>query len=79
METITVTVTGRGYIVLPASLRKEMEIKPGSKLIVSMEKDRLILKSVPSFTDKLSGLTQQSIAKTSNDVDAYIDTEREDR
>jgi AbrB family looped-hinge helix DNA binding protein len=79
METITVTVSNRGYIVLPASLRKELEIRPGSKMLISRDQDRLILKSVPSFTEKLSGLTKQSIADTPAAVDAYINAERGDR
>lgn len=79
METISVTVSNRGYIVLPASLRKELEIKPGSKMLITLDKDTLILKSVPSFTEKLAGLTKQSIGKTLQDVDTYIDTERAER
>ena len=79
MEAITVTVSNRGYIVLPASLRKELEIKPGSKMLVSLDKDKLILKAVPSFTEKLTGLTKQAIAKTPEDVDTYINEERAER
>jgi len=79
MEAITVTVSSRGYIVLPASLRKSLEIKPGGKLLVTREKDTLILKSVPSFTERLAGLTNQAIAETPEDVDKYIDEERADR
>jgi len=79
METISVTVSNRGYIVLPASLRKELEIKPGSKMLITLDKDMLILKLVPSFTEKLAGLTKQTIAKTPEDVDAYIDNERAER
>jgi len=79
METVTVTVSSRGYIVLPAALRKELEIKPGAKMLLSLDNDRLILKTVLSFTEKLAGLTQQVIAKTPEDVDAYIDTGRGDR
>ena len=79
MQTITVTVSNRGYIVLPASIRKELEIKPGSKMLISREKDKLILKAVPSFTKKLAGMTKQSIANTVKEVDAYIDEQRADR
>jgi AbrB family looped-hinge helix DNA binding protein len=64
METITVKVSNRGYIVLPAPLRKSLELKPGSKMLLSREEDRLILTPVHSFTERLSGLTKQSIAKT---------------
>jgi AbrB family looped-hinge helix DNA binding protein len=79
MTTITVTVSNRGYIVLPASMRKALEIKPGTKMLVSQDKDTLVLKTVPSFTKKLSGLTKQTIAKTPGEVDAFIASERQDR
>ena len=79
MEAITVKVSSRGYIVLPAPLRKELEIKPGARMLLSREDDRLILKPVHSFTDKLAGLTKQSIAETPEVVTAFIDAEREDR
>ncbi len=79
METVTVTVSSRGYIVLPAVLRRELEIKPGAKMLLSLDKDRLILKTVNSFTEKLAGLTQRTIARTREDVETYINTERADR
>jgi AbrB family looped-hinge helix DNA binding protein len=79
MDTITVTVSNRGYIVLPASIRKALEIKPGTKMLVSQEKDTLVLRTVPSFTKKLSGLTKKTIASTPDEVDAYISSERQDR
>jgi len=50
MKSIGVTVSNRGYIVLPAGLRKEMNIKTGTKILLSREKDRIILQPVPSFT-----------------------------
>ena len=34
MKTINATVSKRGYIVLPARLRKEMGIKPGTKVLL---------------------------------------------
>ena len=79
METITVKVSSRGYIVLPAPLRKALEIKPGARMLLSRDNDKLILTPVHSFTEKLAGLTQQSIGRTPQDVDAFIDTQREDR
>lgn len=79
METITVKVSNRGYIVLPASLRKEMEIKPGARMLLTRENDKLILKPVHSFAEKLCGLTKQSIASTPEEVIAFIDAQREDR
>ena len=79
MEPIKVTVSNRGYIVLPAFLRKEMEIGPGTKMLIRRDRDKLILETMPSFTEKLAGLTNRSIADTTEDVDVYIDAERADR
>jgi hypothetical protein len=48
-------------------------------MLISQDKDTLILKTVPSFTEKLAGLTKQSIAQTPEEVDSYIASERKDR
>ncbi len=79
METMTVTVSNRGYIVLPAALRKKLEIRPGAKMLLRRDNDKIILNAVNSFSDKLAGLTRQRIAKTPDDVDTYINHERADR
>lgn len=79
METTGVKVSKRGYIVLPASLRKEMDIKPGSRVLLRREKNQIILQPVSSFTDKLSGLTSGSFGKTPKDIDDFLDNERTDR
>ena len=79
MNTIGVTVTKRGYIILPARLRKAMNIKTGTKVLLSWEHNKIILQPVTSFTEKLSGLTAQSFGKTVEDVHDYLDRERKDR
>lgn len=79
MNSAKVTVSSRGYVVLPARLRKEMDIKAGTKVLLTKDDDRIILQPVLSFTDRLSGLTAKSFGKTAEDVSEYIDKEREDR
>jgi len=79
MEATGVTVSKRGYIVLPAGLRKEMGIKPGTKVILTRYHDRIVLTPVVSFTERLHGLTAQSFGKTPEDIDQYIDRERSER
>jgi AbrB family looped-hinge helix DNA binding protein len=79
MKPISVTVSSRGYIVLPAHLRKEMDIVPGTKILIKKENDKLILESVPSFTKKLAGLTRKTIGDTPEAVEAYIENQRKDR
>ncbi|PQP34715.1 AbrB family transcriptional regulator [Desulfobacteraceae bacterium SEEP-SAG9] len=76
MKSTNVTVSSRGYIVLPASLRKEMNIKAGTKILLHKEENKIILQPIDSFTQKLAGLTAQSFGKTPDEVKAYIDEER---
>jgi AbrB family looped-hinge helix DNA binding protein len=79
MNAIGVTVSKRGYIVLPAGLRKEMGIKPGTRIILSRDHDRLVLTPVASFTERLHGLTARCFGITPEDIDRYIDRERGER
>ncbi len=72
----TVTVSKRGYIILPARIRKEMNIKPGSRILIHREKDKLTLEAVPSFTRRLSGITQKTIGDTPEAIDDFIDQSR---
>ncbi len=76
MVTETVTVSKRGYIILPARIRKEMNIKPGSRILIHREEDKLTLEAVPSFTRKLSGITQKTIGDTQEEIDGFIDRSR---
>ena len=79
MEATGVTISSRGYIVLPAKLRKEMNLKPGTRVLITKENDKIILQPVYSFTETLSGITKQSFGKTPREVEKYIEDERTDR
>ena len=79
MKPISITVSDRGYVVLPAHLRKEMKITSGSRILIYKKEDKLILEIVPSFTKKLSGLTGKTIGDRPENVDEFIDGEREER
>ncbi|MEA3360100.1 MAG: AbrB/MazE/SpoVT family DNA-binding domain-containing protein [Thermodesulfobacteriota bacterium] len=79
MESISVTVSNRGYIVLPAGIRKEMNIKPGKKILLHKEENKIILQPINSFTQKLAGLTAQSFGKSPDEIKAYIDEERKEQ
>ena len=46
MKSINVTVSNRGYIVLPASIRKEMNIKKGSKILLHKKENTIILQEL---------------------------------
>ncbi len=79
MKSISVTVSSRGYLVLPAKLRKEMNINAGTKVLLTREEEKIILQPVTSFTEKLSGMTKKSIGNTPEDVVRYIDEERKEK
>lgn len=79
MITERLTVSNRGYITLPLSIRKEMDIKSGTNILISREENKIILQPVSSFTEKLTGLTAGSFGKTTEQIQEYMDKEREDR
>lgn len=79
MRSESVTVSKRGYIILPAHIRKEMNINPGTRVLIHKEEGRLTLETVPSFTQKLAGLTQKTIGDTPEQVDSFLDEERKQR
>lgn len=79
MKADCVVVSKRGYIVLPLHLRKEMNLKIGTKILVKKEEKQIILQPISSFTERLSGLTEGSFGKDAAQVRRYIDREREDR
>ena len=79
MKSMSIKVSDRGYIVLPAKVRKEMSIKGGTRMLLTKEEDKIILRPVVSFTKKLSGLTGGSFGRTVKEIQDYIDKEREDK
>ena len=79
MEATGVTISSSGYVVLPAKLRKEMNLKAGTRVLLTRENDKIILQPVYSFTEKLSGITKQSLGKTPQEVEKFIDKVRKDR
>ena len=79
MKSIGLTISKRGYIVLPSSIRRQMNIKSGTKILLSREENRIILQPVVSFKEKLSGLTAGKFGKSADDVQKLIDDERKER
>jgi len=56
-----------------------MNIKPGTRVLIHKDKDRLTLETVTSFTKKLVGLTQKTIGNTPKKVEEYFDQARKER
>ncbi|AEH44115.1 transcriptional regulator, AbrB family [Thermodesulfatator indicus DSM 15286] len=51
-----VTVTSKGQIVIPAPVRKKLNIQKGAKFVVSVEEDKIILEPVENVIRKGKGL-----------------------
>lgn len=52
-----VTVTPKGQVMIPASLRKRLGIKPGLKVLVEVEDETLIIRPLPENpVDALYGI-----------------------
>ena len=59
-KTDTVLFTAKGQVVIPAWLRKEFEIAPGTKAIVQATSDGILLKPVTRHTiAKLHGILKR--------------------
>jgi AbrB family looped-hinge helix DNA binding protein len=62
MEQIFTTVSTKGQMVIPASIRESMGIEPGTRVAVRQEGDELILRPQTHFAtlrliEELRGLT----------------------
>lgn len=79
MEPIGATISSRGYIVLPAKIRKKMNLHPGTRVLLSTMDDKIVIQPIPSFTEKLSGITKRSFGITPQEVEDYLQTDRENR
>lgn len=59
-ETDTVLFTAKGQVVIPAWLRKEFQIEPGSKAVVQQTPEGILLKPITRHTiAKLHGVLKR--------------------
>lgn len=70
-----VTVNEKGLVLIPAKIRKELGLKPGSKIVAALEGSRLVMWVKPqSFTDYMTGLHKE--IWEGMDAERYIEGER---
>ncbi|MCU0596817.1 MAG: AbrB/MazE/SpoVT family DNA-binding domain-containing protein [Desulfobacterota bacterium] len=79
MKSASVTVSRRGYVLLPSSLRKEMGIRTGTRMLISKSDNKIVLQPVPSFTEKLAGVTAKSFGLSAEEIQQHLDEGRKDR
>ena len=58
-----VTVSSKGQIVIPSIIRKKLGIRKGEKLVVCVEKDRIIIEPVEKMVKKGRGLLKKEGSK----------------
>ena len=50
----TVTVSAKGWVVIPASIRKKINLKPGMKMVVDEVEGKIVL--IPQSADAVDAL-----------------------
>jgi AbrB family looped-hinge helix DNA binding protein len=59
MQTEYTTLSTKGQIIIPAELREQLKLAPGTKMSIRREGQTLILRPItPEFIDSLCGSTQ---------------------
>jgi AbrB family looped-hinge helix DNA binding protein len=57
METRVITVSTKGQFVIPADIRAELKIEPGTRIAITVEDSRIILEPVDHrFVESLRGM-----------------------
>ena len=65
-------------IVLTARIHRQMNIKSGTKILLSRDEKRIIPQPVVSLTDELAGLTAQKLGKSAKEMGKYYNGERKE-
>jgi AbrB family looped-hinge helix DNA binding protein len=69
----TTTVSSKGQVTIPAALLRELNLEPGTQLLVVPVRHGVMLVRCPeSAADALAG----SVPDVYGDVQEYVDTER---
>jgi hypothetical protein len=55
-----------------------MDIKPGTRILLKKDNDKIVLQPLTVFTQKLAGLTGGSIGKEPKGVEQFIDKYRQE-
>lgn len=61
MSEVSVKVTRKGQVTIPAPYRRKLHIEEGTKLIVSQDNDAIIMRPVPELED-LAGIHANKVS-----------------
>mgnify|MGYP006278331025 FL=1 len=72
----TVTVSSKGWVVIPSVIRKKIGLKPGMKVAVTEKEGKIVL--TPQTADPVDGLYGK-LAGAESLTDALLTSRMEDR
>jgi AbrB family looped-hinge helix DNA binding protein len=67
----------KGQLVLPREMRKDLGMKEGDELIITMEDDCLIVTAPENFANATCGILKGTWGDSPEEIDDYIRQERE--
>jgi len=73
----SVRLNRKGQLVLPREMRKDLGMKEGDELIITMEDDCLIVTTPEHFANATCGLLTGTWGDSPEEIDDYIRQERE--
>ncbi|MDR2673213.1 MAG: AbrB/MazE/SpoVT family DNA-binding domain-containing protein [Coriobacteriales bacterium] len=80
MEPILATVTSKGQITIPARVRKDLGVKPGSRILFAPQKDGYWITEESDPLDELKGcIPHGGAAVTIEEMDGAMNKELERR
>jgi antitoxin ChpS len=73
----TATLSSKNQITLPVAMVRRLGLKPGRKLMLRLEGDRIVLRPEPEdWVEYLRGSAKGVYGKTRDEMDAYVRRER---
>lgn len=64
MATLYTSISSKGQLVIPAELREQMNLSPGTKVSIRREGNALVVRPItPEFIDSLIGSTKGAAAE----------------
>lgn len=74
----SVKISSKRQITIPAEIFRLLDLKEGQRLMVEVEGDRIVLTARPvSLTKALSGVTKGLYGGNPDQIDQYLDEERD--
>lgn len=61
MSEVAVKVTRKGQVTIPVEYRKKLRIREGTRLIVSQDRENIVMRPVPDIED-LAGAHSEKVA-----------------